>query len=167
MPPEPILRPARWSHRCLGGHELIVLSFDSSPGAIPLPGEGRAGGKSRFRSRHPGGTHAAHPGFAAKAVFNVLPGRENHTSCLDSQYKLRSCATSGVWFDLGNHTWWHQRLDTVDAQEVQRQLAFAVRSIQQAMPGYQVRSFALPLGLWPEDKSLVLKDPTRALPTAP
>jgi peptidoglycan/xylan/chitin deacetylase (PgdA/CDA1 family) len=155
-------------HDLLDGHidlpagtSPIVLSFDdSSPG--------------QFRFQEKGGElvvdpdsavgileafHAAHPDFAAKAIFNVLPEAEQpHKLFGQPEYeaeKLRYLVEHG--FDIGNHTWWHQRLDTVDAQEVQRQLAFAVRSIQQAVPGYQVRSFALPLGLWPEDKSLVFE----------
>ena len=99
---------------------------------------------------------ASHPDFAARATFNVLPEAEQpHKLFGQPQYeaqKLRYLVEHG--FEIGNHTWWHQRLDTVDDKEVQRQLAFAVRSIQEAVPGYKVRSLSLPLGMWPENKAL-------------
>jgi peptidoglycan/xylan/chitin deacetylase (PgdA/CDA1 family) len=57
-------------------------------------------------------------------------------------------------FELANHSWWHQRLDIVDDEEVQRQLAFAVRDIEKRVPGYRMRYLTLPLGMWPENRRL-------------
>lgn len=141
------------------GTSPIVLSFDdSSPGQfrylqkdgqLMVDPDSAVGILEAF--------HASHPDFAARAIFNVLPEAEQpHKLFGQPEYegqKLRYLVERG--FDIGNHTWWHQRLDTVDDKEVQRQLAFAVRSIQQAVPGYRVRAFALPLGMWPKNRPLV------------
>lgn len=140
------------------GTSPIVFTFDdSSPGhfrflekdgGVEVDPDSAVGILEAF--------HASHPDFAARATFNVLPEAEQpHKLFGQPKYeaeKLRYLVEHG--FDIGNHTWWHQRLDTVDDKEVQRQLAFAVRSIQQAVPGYQVRTFALPLGMWPDNKAL-------------
>ena len=140
------------------GASPIVFTFDdSSPGQFRFLEQG--GGVVVDPDSAVGileAFHASHPDFAAKATFNVLPEAEQpHKLFGQPQYegeKLRYLVEHG--FDIGNHTWWHQRLDTVDDEEVQRQLAFAVRSVQQAVPGYRMRVLALPLGLWPENQTL-------------
>lgn len=100
--------------------------------------------------------HDSHPDWQTRGVFYVLPeAAQPHKMFGQPKYeaeKLRYLVARG--FEIGNHTWWHQRLDTVGDEEVQRQLAFAARDIQQAVPGYTVRTFALPLGLWPKNRSL-------------
>jgi peptidoglycan/xylan/chitin deacetylase (PgdA/CDA1 family) len=100
--------------------------------------------------------HASHPDFAARATFNVLPeAAEPHKLFGQPEYesqKLQYLVSHG--FEIGNHTYWHQRLDEVDDQGAQKQLALAVKEIQQAVPGYQVRTLALPLGIWPDNRAL-------------
>jgi len=39
---------------------------------------------------------------------------------------------------------------------VRRQLALAVKAIQEAVPGYQVKALSLPMGIYPKDMSLLL-----------
>lgn len=58
-------------------------------------------------------------------------------------------------FELGNHTLTHERLDHLDAQGVQRELARGAQNIRDAVPDAEVRTMSLPLGLWPDDRSLV------------
>lgn len=103
--------------------------------------------------------HRTHADWDPRGAFYVLPeAAQPHKLFGQPKYeaqKLRYLAERG--FEIGNHTWWHQRLDTVSDAEVQRQLAFAVRSIQQAVPGYNVRSFALPLGEWPKNRGLAFR----------
>ena len=57
-------------------------------------------------------------------------------------------------FEIGNHTLTHERLDRLDAEGVQRELAQGVDNIREAVPDAEVRTMSLPLGLWPDDRSL-------------
>ncbi len=102
--------------------------------------------------------HEKHPDFPLKATFFVLPAAEKpHDFFGQDEYKekkLKHLVERG--FEIGNHTFWHQRLDTLESdEEVYEQLARAVEEINKLVPGYQVRSFSLPLGMWPKDPSLI------------
>ncbi len=66
--------------------------------------------------------------------------------------KLRFLVQQG--FELCNHTLWHGRLDKLPDAAVQEQVARGVLAIDSAIAGYRVRTFALPLGLWPKDGAL-------------
>lgn len=66
--------------------------------------------------------------------------------------KLRWLARQG--FELCNHTLWHGRLDRMPDDGVRAQVGQAQLAIDSAVPGYRVRTLALPLGLWPRTRSL-------------
>ena len=57
-------------------------------------------------------------------------------------------------FELCNHTLWHARLDKYPDDVVQEQIARGQLAIDSAVPGYKVRTFALPLGMWPKNREL-------------
>ncbi len=140
------------------GTSPVVLTFDdSSPGQFRfLQQDGQVVVDPNSAVGMLEAFHAAHPDFAARATFNVLPeAAEPNKLFGQPEYetqKLQYLVQHG--FEIGNHTYWHQRLDEVDGQEAQRQLALAVKEIDQAVPGYKVRAFALPLGIWPQDRAL-------------
>ncbi len=97
--------------------------------------------------------HRAHPDFAAKATFYVLPAAaEPHRLFGQPAYerrKLRHLVELG--FEIGNHTLWHANLGRADAATIRYQLASALRVIQDAVPGYRIRTLALPFGAYPAD----------------
>ena len=66
--------------------------------------------------------------------------------------KLRFLAEQG--FELCNHTLWHANLSKYSDAQVQEQIARGVMAIDSAVPGYKVRTFALPLGAWPKNRDL-------------
>lgn len=66
--------------------------------------------------------------------------------------KVRFLAEQG--FELCNHTLWHANLSRYSDAEVQEQIARGVMAIDSAVPGYRVRTFALPLGAWPKNREL-------------
>jgi hypothetical protein len=68
--------------------------------------------------------------------------------------KLRFLAEQG--FELCAHTLWHARLDKYADSLVQEQIARNVMAIDSAVPGYRVRTFALPLGIWPKNRALAV-----------
>jgi hypothetical protein len=57
-------------------------------------------------------------------------------------------------FELCGHTVWHAKLNKFSDAVVQEQIARNVMAIDSAVPGYRVRSFALPYGLWPKNRPL-------------
>ncbi len=56
-------------------------------------------------------------------------------------------------YELCNHTLYHARLDRA-GEKVQEFIARGDMAIDSAVPGYRVRTFALPLGMWPKNRSL-------------
>ena len=103
------------------------------------------------------------PDWGNKAVFCMLSGAEAGRSFFGNKgiegqrsewrfQKVRFLAEQG--FELCNHTLWHANLAKYDDARVQEQIARGVMAIDSAVPGYRVRSFALPLGVWPVNRGL-------------
>ena len=65
---------------------------------------------------------------------------------------MRFLAAQG--FELCDHTLWHAQLSHYSDNVVQEQIARGALAIDSAVPGYRVRSFALPLGVWPKNRAL-------------
>ena len=104
-----------------------------------------------------------HPDWSNKAVFCMLSGAEAGRSFFGNKgiegqktewrmQKVRFLAEQG--FELCNHTLWHANLSKYSDAEVQEQIARGVMAIDSAVPGYRVRTFALPLGAWPKNRAL-------------
>jgi peptidoglycan/xylan/chitin deacetylase (PgdA/CDA1 family) len=107
---------------------------------------------------------AEHDGWENTAVFCVLSGAEAGRAFfgnkgIDGQKtewrhrKVRFLADQG--FELCNHTLWHATLSKYDDETfVQEQIARLQLAVDSAVPGYRIRSFALPLGEWPKNREL-------------
>ncbi len=107
-----------------------------------------------------------HPDWGKRATFCMLPGAAaGHAffgeKGIDGQKsawrlkKVKFLADQG--FELCNHTLWHANLAKYSDAVVQEQIARGVLAIDSAVPGYKVRTFALPLGIWPKDRALAMK----------
>jgi peptidoglycan/xylan/chitin deacetylase (PgdA/CDA1 family) len=107
--------------------------------------------------------HARHPDWAKKAVFCVLTAAEEGRAFFGNKNiegqksewrlrKVRFLVEQG--FEVCNHTLWHATLSQYDDAGVQEQIARALMAIDSAVPGYRVRTFALPLGKWPKNRAL-------------
>jgi hypothetical protein len=107
--------------------------------------------------------HKKHPDWANKSVFCMLPGAAAGHSFfgnknIDGQKtewrfkKVKFLADQG--FELCNHTLWHANLGKYSDAVVQEQIARGQLAIDSAVPGYKVRTFALPLGVWPKNRAL-------------
>jgi len=105
----------------------------------------------------------AHPDWGNRATFCVLPSAmAGHAFFGDKgiegqktewrYLKLRFLAQQG--FELCDHTLWHAQLNRYPDAEVQEQIARGVMAIDSAVPGYRVRTFAVPQGLWPKNRAL-------------
>jgi hypothetical protein len=105
----------------------------------------------------------AHPDWRNRAVFCMLPAAQAGRSFFGDKNiegqktewrfkKLRFLADQG--FELCNHTLYHARLDRAGPKAVEF-IARGQMAIDSAVPGYKVRTFALPLGMWPQNRELV------------
>ena len=143
------------------GRKPVLLTFDdSSPGQFRIVVED--GKKQLDRDCAVGMLmefHRLHPDFDPKAVFYVLPeAKQPHKLFGQPEYeieKLRFLAEHG--FEIGNHTLWHANLGKYDDTTVQKQLALSVEAVQQRVPEYNVRSLALPFGVYPKDLRLAVQ----------
>jgi hypothetical protein len=104
-----------------------------------------------------------HPDWSPRATFCMLPAASHgHAFFGDKGVqgqktawrfpKLRELAARG--FELCVHTLWHANLGKLSDAEVQEQIARSVLAVDSAVPGYRVRTFALPLGIWPKNREL-------------
>ena len=107
-----------------------------------------------------------HPDWRNKAVFCMLSGAEAGRSFFGNKdiegqktewrhRKVKFLAEQG--FELCNHTLWHAQLAKYDDAFVQEQIARLQMAVDSAVPGYRIRTLALPLGLWPKNRELAWK----------
>ena len=111
-----------------------------------------------------------HPDWRNKAVFCMLSGAEAGRSFFGNTHrgqdiegqktewrhrKVKFLADQG--FELCNHTLWHAQLSKYDDAFVQEQIARLQMAVDSAVPGYRIRTLALPLGLWPKNRELAWK----------
>jgi hypothetical protein len=66
--------------------------------------------------------------------------------------KVKWLADQG--FELCDHTLWHAKLNKYPDAVVQEQIARNAMGIDSAVPGYKIRTMALPYGLWPKNRQL-------------
>ena len=105
----------------------------------------------------------SHPDWKNKAVFCMLSGAEAGRSFFGNKdiegqktewrhRKVKFLADQG--FELCNHTLWHAQLSKYPDAVVQEQIARLQMAVDSAVPGYRIRTFALPLGIWPKNREL-------------
>jgi hypothetical protein len=106
----------------------------------------------------------SHPGWKPRAVFCMLNGgAAGHNFFGDSPkfngqkkewrfQKVKYLADQG--HELCDHTLWHMKLSQYPDAAVQEQIARNAMGIDSAVPGYKIRTMALPYGLWPKNRPL-------------
>jgi len=104
-----------------------------------------------------------HPDWSNNAVFCMLSGAAAGRSLFGdkgiegqkSEWRFRKVQwLRDQGFELCNHTLWHANLSKYSDAVVQEQIARGQMAIDSAVPGYKVRTFALPLGVWPKNRAL-------------
>ena len=109
--------------------------------------------------------HRAHADWENRGVFCMLSGAEAGRAFFGDKgiegqetawrhRKVKQLAELG--FELCNHTLWHANLKGMAAPRVQEQIARLQLAIDSVVPGYEPRTFALPLGQWPDDRALAV-----------
>ncbi len=103
-----------------------------------------------------------HSDWKNRAVFCMLPAAQAGRSFFGDKgiegqktewryKKVKFLAEQG--FELCNHTLYHARLDRAGSM-VEEFIARGNMAIDSAVPGYKVRTLALPLGMWPKNREL-------------
>lgn len=149
------------------GRSPVVITFDdASPGQFRYI-EG-PNGELAIDSTSAVGVWIAfakrHPEWKGRAVFCTLPAAtEGHAFFGDKGIqgqksawrlqKVRWLIDNG--FEICNHTLWHANLSKMSDTVVQQQIARAQMAVDSARPGYAVTTLALPLGIWPTNRSLL------------
>ena len=147
------------------GMSAVVVTFDdASPGQFRFA---EKDGRTEVDPESAVGIwlafNRAHPDSKNRATFCLIPaGREGHAFFGDKGIegrktawrfeKLQFLVREG--FELCARTLWHADLSKADDHAVQEQIARSVLAIDSAVPGYRVRTFALPLGIWPRNRAL-------------
>jgi peptidoglycan/xylan/chitin deacetylase (PgdA/CDA1 family) len=147
------------------GMSPVVFTFDdASPGQFKYIEKN--GGKEidpqsgvgvwlAFNKEHPDwknrATFCLLSGAAAGHAFFGEKGIEGQKTAWRFE-KLKFLADNG--FELCAHTLWHANLGKYSDAVVQEQIARSVLAIDSAVTGYKVRTFALPLGVWPKNRAL-------------
>jgi len=104
-----------------------------------------------------------HSDWANRGTFCMLSGAEAGRSLFGNKgiegqqdawrfKKVQFLKEQG--FELCNHTLWHATLSHYSDEVVQEQIARGQMAIDSAVPGYKVRTFALPKGVWPKNRAL-------------
>src|SRR6266550_758881 len=107
-----------------------------------------------------------HPDWNNKAVFCLLSGANAGHNFFGDRgiqgqksnwrfQKVKWLADNG--FELCDQTLWHAQLSKYPDAFVQEQIARNALAIDSAVPGYKIRSMALPQGLWPKNRALASK----------
>lgn len=104
-----------------------------------------------------------HADWKSKAVFCVLSGAAAGRSFFGDKgiegqksewrhKKIKYLVDQG--FEVCNHTLWHAQLGKYPDAFVQQQIAQLQMAVDSAVPGYKIRTLALPLGVWPKNREL-------------
>lgn len=108
-----------------------------------------------------------HPGWKNRGTFCMLNGADaGHNFFGDAPARKYKGTQKKDWrfkkvkwladngFELCDHTVWHMKLNKFPDAAVQQQISANMVAIDSAVPGYKVRTLALPYGLWPTNKQL-------------
>lgn len=100
---------------------------------------------------------AEHPDFGLAATFYIMYEATIFGQPEYVQQKLNYLAENG--FEIGNHTNSHiyPGLRSLSPEEARQELAEHVRLTKEYVPGYEVRSLALPYGSYPDDLSYIVE----------
>ena len=104
-----------------------------------------------------------HPDWSNKGVFCMLPAAshghaffgDKGTQGQKTEWRFKKVQfLKEKGFELCNHTLYHANLGKQTDARTQEFIARGDMAIDSAVPGYKVRTFALPLGVWPKNRPL-------------
>ena len=135
------------------GASPVVLTFDdASPSQFRALHDGRIDPDSALGILT--SLSYEYPGFEATGTFYIIdhPFGVSGTAAAE---KLRQLHSLG--YELGNHTFNHANLREMSPADARRELALGAQFIRDAVAGAEVRTLALPFGIYPDDHDLLLE----------
>ncbi len=93
-----------------------------------------------------------YPDFGRAATFYTfypLPFRQ--TTYIQEKYEF----LQDNGYEIGNHSYGHANFSKISQDNVIKELARHAKRTAEILPGYQVRTLALPYGAFPEDRSVL------------
>ncbi|HEX7561621.1 MAG TPA: polysaccharide deacetylase family protein, partial [Candidatus Humimicrobiaceae bacterium] len=60
-------------------------------------------------------------------------------------------------YEIGNHTYSHADLSKLSYQDVAKEIALNASKTNEILPGHEVKSLALPYGLYPQNKEILIR----------
>ncbi len=89
-----------------------------------------------------------HPDFGVAGTFylNLISAKQLVTP--SGTNLLQDLVSAG--FEIGNHTMTHPKLSRLSQVEVAREIAGLQKFVTRSVPGYRIRSIALPFGIYPK-----------------
>jgi peptidoglycan/xylan/chitin deacetylase (PgdA/CDA1 family) len=140
------------------GKRPVVLTFDDSTiGQFRILPDGTVDPESAVGILL--AFHEAHPAdWPLRATFFVLQdeGAPGYALFGQPELALEKLSRLVEWgMEVGSHTIDHASLYEMTAEEVQRQLGLSQAQLEGWLPGYSVVSFSVPLGIYPQDESLL------------
>lgn len=132
------------------GYTPIILTFDDgrknnfnyieSNGELIIDPDCAVGILEEFKNKY--------PDFDVTASFFL---GSNHFGQKEyAEKKLKWLVENG--YDLGNHTLSHNKMSTLNSEEIQAEIGAANNLIKQYLPEYEVETLALPYGSKPKDE---------------
>jgi peptidoglycan/xylan/chitin deacetylase (PgdA/CDA1 family) len=94
-----------------------------------------------------------HPDFRPAGTFYV--NRDPFAAGPEVGRYMRWLTQNG--FELGNHTADHVALNSVSESDAQKQLVEGARLIESALPGYTIKTMALPFGAMPTNEQIAVR----------
>jgi peptidoglycan/xylan/chitin deacetylase (PgdA/CDA1 family) len=133
------------------GYTPVVITFDDSlqgqfnmieeNGQKKIDPNSAVGIIEEFKKKHPdfgqGGTFF---------VYYPLPFRQKELIKEKYDFLVKN------GYEIGNHTYTHDNLGKLSAEQVQKTLALNVKYTQEYLPDYDVFALALPYGIGPKDE---------------
>lgn len=95
-----------------------------------------------------------YPDFGLAATFYLFYSGVPFNQSEYVQQKFEYLVERG--FEIGNHTNTHPMLRNISVEAAKKDIALMVKNTQEYLPGYQVRSLALPYGSHPDDLSHII-----------
>jgi peptidoglycan/xylan/chitin deacetylase (PgdA/CDA1 family) len=95
-----------------------------------------------------------YPDFGLAATFYLFYSGVPFVQAEYVQQKFEYLVERG--FEIGNHTNSHPMLRKLSVEAAQKDIALMVKHTQEYLPGYPVRSLALPYGSHPDDMSHII-----------
>ncbi|MCM2279045.1 MAG: polysaccharide deacetylase family protein [Oligoflexia bacterium] len=138
------------------GRTPVVLTFDDAARGQFSKADGKWSPDSAVGMIQ--AVHERHPEFGIAGSFYLNPDRKRSTAWSGM---LREMVEMG--FELGNHTVNHPQLKKLSQEQVEHEIAGLQGWLSLNVPGYVIRTMAMPFGIYPKVDTWAEKGESRGI----